>query len=253
MTSLLIDIGNTHLKWGLDTKQGFKFGGQCDAQPDLIESLFAREWHQLKPETLLVSCVGNEATWQNIFDSAKSIWDIQGELLVSPGQGCGVTNAYEKPERLGSDRWAAMVAAFAKMEGPVCMVSCGTAVTLDVINGDGMHLGGLILPGYGLMLSCLQKGTRLKFNASPAAFDRNELGQTTESCIKQGTSLAISSMVNDIFKKLKTDNDEIQLMLTGGDAVLLQAQIEHDSIIDPHLVLQGLAIMARSPDSTVCS
>ena len=246
MTSLLIDIGNTHLKWGTDSKEGFVFGGECDSQPELIESLFAKPWARLKPEHLFVSCVGNETIRLQIFSFAKSTWRIQAESLVSPRQGCGITNAYARPERLGSDRWAAMVAAYEQTKGPVCVVDSGTAVTLDVVNGQGMHLGGLILPGYGLMQACLQKGTRLEFNTARTEAGPLVLGQSTGHCIQQGTAVAISSMVNAMFEKLTREMTGISLILTGGDADLLQNQLDHAATIEPYLILQGLAIIHRS-------
>lgn len=245
MTTLLIDIGNTHLQWGMDSEAGFAFGGASAARPDLLESLFARQWDKLKPEYLFMSCVGNEIIKQQIFNMAKSNWGIQAESLQTPKQGCGISNAYASPETLGSDRWAAMVAAFAQTNGPVCVVDSGTAVTLDVVSQAGEHLGGLILPGYGLMRDCLQKGTRLDFEAAPLP-TQPALGQSTEQCTQQGTAIAISSMVDKMYETLTNELAGLSLILTGGDAGLLQSRICHESILEPHLVLKGLAIIHRS-------
>lgn len=245
MTTLLIDIGNTRLKWGLDSDEGFVFGGVCNSQPDAIESLFTEQWGGLRPDGLLMSCVANKAIEQDIFQQAKSTWNIPAQSLLTPKQGCGISNAYERPETLGSDRWAAMVAAYQQVKGPVCVVSCGTALTLDAIDGTGRHLGGLILPGLGLMQDCLQKGTKMHFISGLAVPGPEGLGRSTEECIQQGTTIAISSLVDNMLESLKIEQIGMSLILTGGDAGLLQARLCHESSLEPHLVLQGLAIIHR--------
>ena len=117
----------------------------------LLESLFDDQLNGLIPDKIFVSCVGNRDIWQIFFEKAKSKWQVEAELMKTPQEGGGIYNAYSHAEKLGSDRWAVMVAAFEKKKGSVCVVSCGTAVTLDVVNTEGLHCGGLIIPGYGLM------------------------------------------------------------------------------------------------------
>lgn len=246
MTALLIDIGNTNLKWAIDTSDGFVFGGVCRSQSGSIESLLVNEWDDLKPDTVFMSCVSNETIKQQVFAASKSCWGIQAESIVTPAQGCGISNAYATPVNMGSDRWAAIVAAFNQLKGPVCVVDSGTAVTLDVVNSAGRHLGGLIIPGYGLMQECLQKGTRMAFVNERPSSNPIELGTSTEGCIHGGVSLAISSMVNTMFAKLQTELTGIRLILTGGDAEMLQGQLGCESSIDPHLVLKGLGFIHRS-------
>lgn len=246
LASLLIDIGNTRLKWAVDSERGFKFGGEDESRPELIDVLFARHWDKLNPGDVFVSCVGNKAVQQRIFDTVRSRWGIQVVTLVSPRQGHGIMNAYERPEKLGSDRWAAMVAAYEQFKGPVCVVSGGTAVTLDVVNSEGRHLGGLILPGYGLMQHCLLAGTRLDFQVDMTTPASAGPGKSTEQCIRQGAIIAITGMIDRMYETLTKEMANMTLILTGGDAKLLHARLNHDSLIAPHLVLQGLAIIHRS-------
>lgn len=246
MASLLVDIGNSYLKWGVDSEQGFVFGGSCKSAPELIDTLFAHQFKRLIPDDMFVACVGDKSVQQKLFEKAKSSWNIDAELMASPAKGCGITNAYADYEKLGSDRWAAMVAAFDKIKGPVCVVSSGTAVTLDAVNSKGEHLGGLIIPGYGLMQDCLQHGTRMDIRNNTSSTIQFELGQSTEGCIQQGVAVAISSMVDRVFKKLQTELPGIRLILTGGDAESLHNQLGCESSIDSHLVLKGLGIIHRS-------
>ena len=243
MTALLIDIGNTRLKWGLESAAGFTFGGGCESQVDVIEGLYNGPWAELKPDSMLISCVGNKSIERCLVEQASTCWGIRAELLVSPQQGCGITNAYARPASLGSDRFAAMVAAYRQVKGPVCVVSSGTAVTLDAVDNDGRHLGGLILPGYGLMQVCLQKETQLQFPVDLMLSGPAGLGQSTDRCIQQGTAMAISSMVDKMVETLKYALPGIRLLLTGGDAGLLQRWLCHDASLEPHLVLKGLAFI----------
>lgn len=247
MTGLLIDIGNTRLKWGVDTREGFRFGGVADSSVATIEPLFRRDWASLDPDYVLLSCVGQADIEQHIIETAHSLWGIRGESLVSPPRACGLTNAYAQPATLGSDRWAAMVAAFQEVKGPVCVVSCGTALTLDAVDGNGQHCGGLILPGFRLQQQCLLKGTQLTFERNPAPSGVTALGRSTEQCIQYGTALAVSCVVTDTFTRLQQDHPGIQLILTGGDARILRDQLSFDSRLMPHLVLQGLALIHRGP------
>ena len=246
MTCLLIDIGNSRIKWGTDSVKGFEFGGSCDSHVAQVEQLFAQFWNQLRPEHIFISCVGDMAVQQRIFEMAQARWDVQTESLVSPKQENGITNIYDSPEKLGSDRWAAMVGAFKQFEGAVCVVDCGTAVTLDVINYAGHHLGGLIIPGNGLMQDCLSGGTLLDFHESKHRLGPNHLGKSTEQCIQLGTISAIGNMIDGTFNDLSEGLDTLTMVLTGGDVDLIEPVLKNEHVISPHLVLQGLAEIHRA-------
>ena len=246
MNCLLIDVGNTHLKWGLDSGSVFSFGGKCRCQPELDDSLFIEQVGDINPEYVFISCVGSDTVKQRLTDLVRARWGIEVELLKSPAQECGITNAYKLPNTLGSDRWAAMVAAFEQARGAVCVVDSGTAVTLDIVNNEGIHLGGLIIPGVGLMQSCLQQGACIDFDSGFPSLTRAKLGQSTASCIQQGSILAVSGMVSTMLTKFNADLAGISLVLTGGDAELLQSQLDSHAYLEPHLVLKGLASILRS-------
>ena len=243
MTSLLIDIGNSYLKWAVKSEQGFVFGGRCKSRLESIDALFTGQFKALKPDNMFIACVGDKSIWLTLREKAKACWAIEAELLLSPAMGCGITNAYADHTKLGADRWAAMVAAFDVTSGPVCVVSSGTAVTVDVINRDGKHLGGYIIPGYSLMQECLQQRTQMEIvhNIMPSV--QYELGQSTEACIQQGVTAAVTSFVDAVFATLQARLPGIELILTGGDAERLHNQLGCESNIDPHLVLQGLGII----------
>ena len=246
MTTLLIDIGNSYLKWGLDDGLGFAFGGSCRSDSAALETMFEQSFTKLNPDHVFLSCVSNHSLKEALIKEVRNRWQQEAALLVASARACGINNAYTIPENLGSDRWAAMIAGFQITKGPVCVVSCGTAVTLDAVNADGEHLGGLIVPGFRLMSDCLRQGTNMSFANNFKSTAQVSLGQSTENCIWQGTSLSIGSMVNEMFESLRSRFSEMRLILTGGDAEILIELLHFESSIESHLVLRGMSIIHRT-------
>ena len=157
---LAIDAGNSRVKWGWhDGRQWANL-----ATVSLIE--FAAASHDInpfaatheEPERIVISNVAGDGAhellvnWTSIFE-AEPLW-LRGEA-----ERCGVRNGYEEPERLGSDRWAALIAARAVHGGPGLVVNAGTATTADMLSAEGEFLGGIILPGVELMRFVLHDHT----------------------------------------------------------------------------------------------
>jgi type III pantothenate kinase len=145
-------------------------------------------------------------------------------------------NCYEYPERLGVDRWMVMIGARQITEGPCCVIDAGTALTIDMIHGNGKHLGGLIVPGLSLMFGCLESGTAIPGYAEQLS--DNNLGCSTNTAIQLGCLRALAGVVE------KTLHDtglvDPKVLLTGGDATLLASVVNYPLTIVPDLVLQGL-------------
>lgn len=240
---LLVDIGNTNLKWCWsdqlpDAIRGVAHGGASAAE------LADRQWGHLdRPGRVLIANVASPEWLQQLVDWMVRRWGIRPELAVSGRKSCGVTNAYEIPERLGVDRWLALVAAHHEGQSPACIVDCGTAVTLDVIDRQGLHQGGLILPGPRLMKAALLRGTRI-----PEAQDERPeemLGQDTRSAIGLAPLLAIAGMVEKVMREHPWDDAATpNLILTGADAGLLASRLGIPAVIQPDLVLRGLLLAA---------
>jgi len=157
---LLIDIGNTRIKWAeLEA-------GQLSPQRALAHStvdhrkLFEDMLGSLSsPERVLIANVGGRAIEAACIGAIRERWTVEPEVIVSSAQAAGVTNAYREPHKLGVDRWLAVIAAHARVNGPACVVGVGTAMTIDGVDGSGRHLGGAIVPGPQLMIESLLKGT----------------------------------------------------------------------------------------------
>lgn len=240
--NFLIDMGNTRLKWAITT------GGQIITGQPLVNDRINRGelvklWGgKYRPRRLVVSCVGANRLLELVQSVAHEIWlDIDIILVKSQAQAFGVINAYRQPEKLGVDRWLSLVAAWQKYRSPVCIVDCGTAITVDLIDAAGKHQGGLISPGLALMKRSLGQGTAaLPFSETPHAFNRTlqpSPANNTESAIYSGTLTAAIGLIEHVLNK---QPKKIQLILTGGDAELIAGQLGTTSIVEPDLVLRGL-------------
>src|SRR5918994_1775095 len=158
---LAIDAGNSRVKWGWHDGNGWS----SIATVSLIEFAAASDHvnpfsitHD-DPERIIISNVAGEGAHQ-LLVNWTSIFDVEPLWLRSAAEQCGVRNLYERPEQLGADRWAALIAARAlHPSGPALVVNAGTATTVDMLSGDGRFLGGAILPGAELMRFVLHEHT----------------------------------------------------------------------------------------------
>jgi len=157
-----------------------------------------------------------------------------------------VTNAYLQPERLGNDRWAALIAAHSLSQGPAVIISCGTAITIDALSSDGRHLGGLITPGVDLMISSVcDKATDVNIedsNSEAIAL----LASSTESAVLGGSLYAAVSLLDRVTTDLRGElGAAASVFITGGDAERLIPLLEDKSKHEPELVLKGLEVFSR--------
>jgi type III pantothenate kinase len=241
--NLLIDMGNTRLKWAVTT------GGQLMTGQFLVNSRINRDelvrhWKGLyHPRRIAISCVSTHHLLELVLTVAQQLWlDVEIIQVKSQAQAFGVINSYQQPQKLGVDRWLALVAIWQKYHDSVCIVDCGTAITVDLINADGHHQGGLISPGLALMKQALGQGTEaLPFNnTEPVGVGSNpinlSLANDTEAAIDSGTLMAAVGLIEHVLANYKIK----QLIFTGGDAELISRQIKVKSIVDPDLVLRGL-------------
>jgi type III pantothenate kinase len=152
-----------------------------------------------------------------------------------------VCNAYQQPEQLGVDRWLALVAVRRHYQIPACIVDCGTAITVDLMDVNGKHQGGLISPGLTLMRKALTEGTEaLQFLETDYVFGPANF---TGAAIYSGTLSAAAGLIEHV---LTRQPGTVQLILTGGDAKLIARQLMGKPVIDTNLVLRGLAMVVES-------
>jgi type III pantothenate kinase len=238
--TLLLDIGNTNLKWAwLGNGELGEVSSFCHKGKD-IAALAGEEWSKIDaPSRVYASCVSGSALEADLTGWIEQEWSQKPVFIRSTADACGVSNSYSEPERLGVDRWLSMIALHAKSPRATCVVDCGTAVTIDVIRLDGQHLGGLILPGFSMMLQSLTENTSLQFGS--AVKSDGLLATDTETAMAAGGVIAVAALVEQIQREVESEyGDAVDLVLTGGDASILHKALRVESRIENNLVLQGV-------------
>lgn len=238
---LEVDMGNTRLKWRLRTGASILARGVEDTGAGFERMASLLETYKNNVKAIWVaSVVGNEIE-KKFSDWAKQIFSAEVLFAKSRAAAGGVVNGYDLPERLGIDRWLGLLAAHRLTKCPCIVISCGTAITVDLLSGDGVHQGGYIAPGLRLMLDSINSRARL-IDVDKESFSINLLpGRSTTSAVFAGLSSMMSGLVENAFKQLSEKNNEnIELILVGGDANMLLPLCPNARVI-PDLVLDGLA------------
>lgn len=243
---LLIDVGNSRIKWALlhGTELAALQTGVLSVDPILPAGLF----DSVGTEAVIASNVAGSRVAQAIRDEARLRWGVNARFVVATEQAFGVHNAYATPAQLGADRWAAMIGAFVELGGPVCVVDAGTAFTVDVIARDGRHLGGLIVPGIELMVTSLRARTSdiAAVARTQSRGSRGMLADNTADALRKGALHALAGLVERaVTDTERHDGPAMRIVLTGGDAELIQAALRRASTYNPALVLRGLAEFAK--------
>jgi type III pantothenate kinase len=244
MMSLLIDIGNSRLKWAVLEDNQLEFG-QALVNSDINQQELVNLWKDI-PEQSRVICasVAKGELLELVFTVVLLLWpkiEIIPVKVKSKAYGVGI--AYQKPEKMGVDRWLGLIAVWKQYALPACIVDCGTAITIDLIDAKGHHQGGMICPGLRLMKTSLADGTEaLPFNEKTYAI---EPASFTEAAIYSGTLLAVTGLIEQVYAMQTTS---LLLILTGGDAELIAKNIKTQHIIDSNLVLHGLAIVLEGKE-----
>jgi type III pantothenate kinase len=249
MSTLLIDIGNTRVKWALMSSSRMSrmsavvHGGDAAAMRAVI-----RRAPRGVRRIVAVNVVGAKFE-RALATSAKARFDVRPEFIRSEREACGVRNGYRDPWRLGVDRWVGAIGAHALAPGKAVLVAnIGTALTLDGVSADGQHLGGAIVPGPDFMVESLLAGTHgIRRRArGDAASVRRLFAANTAGAIQGGARFAAAALIERAVGEAKIATGERPvLLLTGGGAGALAGLIRVRSQTIPDLVLRGLAVFAR--------
>ncbi len=248
--NLLIDVGNSRIKWCLHDNMESKFVsvGAMSYGGSVLEELFCKHWsHLANPNRVLVSNVSGPDIAKELDVWIKKVWQVNTEYVRSETHGYGVDNAYLDASRLGVDRWMAVVAAwnrYQRYREDICVVDCGTAMTIDGISKSGQHLGGLILPGYTMMQEILVNNTA-EINMARTTGPSFNFSDSTEQAVNNGCHLAMLATIDRVVNSMKNDsNGQVRCIITGGNAELLIRDLAHEFEHDPDLVLHGLTIFS---------
>jgi type III pantothenate kinase len=248
--TLLIDIGNTRIKWARfegGALQPQSAAPHADWSVDTLVETVLRRGN--RTDRVLVSNVAGTRMAEVVRAAVAQTWQLEAEFIASTPMAGGIRNAYPQPGKLGVDRWLAMIGAHALERGAVCIVSVGTAMTIDGIDADGLHLGGVIVPGPDLMVTSLLKNTSdiaqraRQGDTSDGLFADNTLG-----AIRQGAEHALAALVERAVGVMRrTLHETPTLLVTGGASDRVEKAIGLPYRAVPDLVLQGLAVLAAEP------
>ena len=244
---LELDVGNSRIKWRVlnrdsqagDLHPGVLVGGAEDSAINLFESM---------PHDILLSaargcCVGSASLLAEVAKGVKERWGFELDVAKVSAQCGGITNSYDEVQRMGVDRWLAMIAAFNRQKRACVIVDAGTALTIDLVADDGRHQGGYILAGLSLAVKALENNTGIALrnrNFSPLSGP----GTSTEQAVLGGVLNSTVSLILEALSLLRCADSEAIAYLCGGDAELiaraLRARGEPGFTVEPDLVLDGL-------------
>ncbi len=250
MTKLLIDIGNTRIKWAhiQDNKTGALTGhGYVQHNKQLGIEVLKQIETPVNLSAIYVSAVTDDLNSQRIKRQLQELHDVPVQMVKSQPEGYGLISGYKQPELLGVDRWVAMIGAYSQTQkGHGAMViDAGTAITIDAIDANGNHLGGTIAPGLELMRSSLNKNTQRLMMVKEATV--NPVADNTQDAIASGTMWSLVGNIMHTEQRLNLDTDDkIDYFITGGDAQQLMQYLPSKYQLVNDLMLQGLAQIAKT-------
>ena len=248
--TLLIDVGNTFLKWGLflPSAVGTARDNRVESGHALLEEITALPAQFAKlptPGRIIISNVAGTRVRANTIrmlevwpDAPIPYW------LVPREEQCGVLNSYRNPAQLGSDRWAALIGARHLLGAQAAMVVvCGTATTLDFLSADGVFKGGMIMPGLGLMLRALHEGTAALPDQDG---DFSNYPTQTVDAIASGCQHAQAGAIERLYAMELRKTPDLLCILSGGAAGAVAPRLSIPFQQHENLVLEGLYRVSQS-------
>jgi type III pantothenate kinase len=247
---LAIDIGNTHIKFGLFTGSRLDHKVRLATDPGRTED----EYGVLLVQALAQRGVGVESVSAAIVASVvpaltdgilAMVRRLFGRepLVLGPGLKTGISVLYDSPREVGPDRIADAVAAFERVKGGTIVVDFGTATTFNCVSPKGEYLGGVIVPGvrigYDALLSAAAKLTRVELAEPPRV-----LGRNTPHALQSGAIHGSAALVDGLVERLEAElGFRCQVVATGGLAAVIAKHSKRIESVDPDLTLQGLRLL----------
>jgi type III pantothenate kinase len=248
---LVIDVGNTRLKWawltstGLSDQQAILHRG---AKPGMWRAALFESGQ--KPTRVLCSNIAGLKMAKTLSRLAKKTFRVEVEIITAAAEFQGLTNGYLNPNLLGSDRWLALIGAWTKARSALCVVDVGTAVKVDSVDAAGRYLGGLIVPGIHMMREALMSKTsdiaEAAAHSTPSM--AGVLANNTLGAVSRGAVFALAGLADRAAEVIEQNTGvKPKLFITGGDAGMITGTMRTKGEIVPDLVLQGLAVIAAQP------
>ncbi|MET3439286.1 type III pantothenate kinase [Variovorax paradoxus] len=251
---LAIDIGNTRLKWALydAAHPGAALQAHGAEFLDHIERLAEGPWADLPAPGAMLGCVvAGDAVRRRAEEQIEERFECAPRWVVASAAEAGIVNGYDHPTRLGADRWVAMIGARHRMLAtgparPMVVVMIGTAVTVEAIDAGGKFLGGLILPGHGIMLRALESGTA---GLHVPTGEVREFPTNTSDALTSGGTYAIAGAVERMVQHVRSHcGAEPACYMTGGAGWKMAPVMNGDFELVESLIMDGLLVIARERD-----
>ena len=251
MTFLALDVGNTRLKWAQYEAPMPAFRAKLVSQGvvflDNIDKLAEEDWSALSPPASILGCVvAGDAIKRRVAEQME-IWDVLPRWVVSTPQEAGLTNGYDHPSRLGADRWVALIGAHHRLlargvKKPCVVVMVGTAVTVEAVDAHGRFLGGIILPGHGIMLRALEAGTA---GLHVPTGEVTDFPTNTSDALTSGGTFAIAGAVQRMVENVTRHCGEApECIMTGGAGWKMAPSMSVDFELVDSLIFDGLLEIA---------
>ncbi len=252
---LLIDAGNSRIKWAVPTAdtgaalppRWLHSGSVTHAELDRLIA----QWAALKITRIVISNVAGEALQASL--EAILLQAAPGVLvqrLSSSAHCAGLSNGYENPSQLGTDRFASAIGARALFpQRPLIVATCGTATTIDAVTAEGLFLGGMILPGLQLMAHSLARNTAQLPQVAESTSLKSMFADNTDQAIVSG---CINAQVGAILRAIETlaasQQQPVTSVISGGASPYLIAHLGQVCQHSDNLVLTGLFVAAKFSD-----
>ena len=250
MAVLLVDIGNTRIKWA--RLYGARLGrSQAAAHSSWSSAAYARRLfgRGATPTRLWVTSVAAPGVNRALAAAARRA-GVAATFVAVPRSGGGVRVGYLEPWRLGSDRFVAAVGARQLFpRTPVCVVGVGTAMTVDLLAADGRHRGGVIIPAPALMVDALltrTHGIHRRARGGRSGGGKRLFARSTRAGLVQGARYAAAALIDRAVDEARALLGRKPLVvLTGGQAAAVRTLMRSSGVLVPDLVLRGLAVLAQ--------
>lgn len=248
---LLLDLGNSRCKYAhMHSDDSIQYGVQSYSPFGKLYAVKSLCDKYKNVEQVIISSVQskkmNAEIASTLFEKNKK--DV---YFLNPVENSfGIQLSYDDPSTIGADRVAALIATHDKYAGNSCIIDCGTAVTIDAIDGKGKHLGGVIMPGYVLMNDGLLENTKIKMNQQSENFSLH--ANSTETAIYTGCISAVVGGIEYVVNKMSSDFDTFSnVILTGGAVEKLNEHFTSSFqslpiLRDENLILDGLKVVTEN-------
>lgn len=244
-----IDAGNSRIKWRAMSDGNRVDRGIVDSTEELLAEFAGLSRLGFEPGAtpfrVRVASVRSEEWLSGFSARLREEWSVPVEVARSSARAAGVVNAYREPDTLGVDRWLAMLAARARSTGLCVVIDCGTAITLDIVEADGRHRGGYIVPGLALQQRALTGTARIRLGDEvPRGEGRAEPGRSTAEAVHNGSLAMVGGWIakDEVVRQAGAEQG---LFVSGGDADRLIPALHRAGLSvrrEPDLVLDGLGL-----------